>query len=112
MVDILLFRRHRSGLRTHCSRCQKQSQQHEVPRLSLRKMTKKEPKAQPNQKNNNVSEFDDLLDDLLEKESKAIGILDNKPSLKEVKPKKDSFDFDFDEPKPKSPEKNKLIIKE
>lgn len=75
-------------------------------------MTKKEPKAQPKPKNNNVSEFDDLLDDLLEKESKAVGIVDNKSSLKEVKPKKDSFDFDFDEPKPKSPEKNKLIIKE
>jgi hypothetical protein len=55
-----------------------------------------------------------LLDDILEKESKTLGGLnDNKSGLNSMK-KKESFDSYFDDlkpdPKPKSAEKNKLTL--
>ena len=55
---------------------------------------------------NNIDDFNDLLDDVIEKETKNIsGLNDNKSGGNQLKSKKESFEL-FDEPKPKSNEKS------
>jgi hypothetical protein len=76
-------------------------------------MSKKEPKApkaEPKVNYSKMNDFDDLLDDILENESKnVLGFGDNKSTTNNLskatnnpsKAAKDSFDF-LDDPKPKS----------